>query len=202
MSAVAHLCPEPGILCRAAGIVATTNVEEACKDVDVAVMIGGFPRKAGMERKDVMAKNVTIYKNQASALEKFASKDVKVLIVANPANTNAIILKEYAPSIPAKNITCMTRLDHNRALAQVSGQGTLQHPGSTNPHTFSCTLTSALLDLTAQTILHATCLCTPATHANQATSLLPPAIQHACPSAHSCPHLHHPHLHHPHLHHA
>lgn len=84
-------------------------------------MIGGFPRKAGMERKDVMAKNVTIYKNQASALEKGASKDVKVLIVANPANTNAIILKEYAPSIPAKNITCMTRLDHNRALAQVRG---------------------------------------------------------------------------------
>jgi malate dehydrogenase len=131
---------------RPTGIVATTNVEEACKDVDFAVMIGGFPRKAGMERKDVMAKNVTIYKNQASALEKLASKDVKVrcgcapgaaarrrllvrrrpatalpqvLIVANPANTNAIILKEYAPSIPAKHITCMTRLDHNRALAQV-----------------------------------------------------------------------------------
>lgn len=103
-----------------AGIVATTNVEEACKDVDVAVMIGGFPRKAGMERKDVMAKNVTIYKNQASALEKFASKDAKVLVVANPANTNAIILNEYAPSIPTKNITCMTRLDHNRALAQVA----------------------------------------------------------------------------------
>jgi malate dehydrogenase len=61
-----------------AGVVATTDVEVACQDVDVAVMIGGFPRKAGMERKDVMAKNVSIYKNQASALEKGASKDVKV----------------------------------------------------------------------------------------------------------------------------
>lgn len=102
------------------GVVATTNADEACKGVDVAVMVGGFPRKAGMERKDVMAKNVTIYKHQATALEKHASKDVKVLVVANPANTNALILKEFAPSIPAENITCLTRLDHNRALAQVA----------------------------------------------------------------------------------
>lgn len=101
-------------------VIATTDVEEACKDVDVAVMVGGFPRKAGMERKDVMAKNVSIYASQASALEKFASKDVKVVVVANPANTNALILKEHAPSIPAENITCLTRLDHNRALAQVA----------------------------------------------------------------------------------
>lgn len=102
------------------GIVATVDVEEACKDVDVAVMVGGFPRKAGMERKDVMGKNVAIYKAQASALEKHASKNVKVIVVANPANTNALILKENAPSIPEENITCMTRLDHNRALAQVA----------------------------------------------------------------------------------
>lgn len=74
----------------------------------------------GMERKDVMAKNVAIYKSQASALERLASKDVKVVVVANPANTNALILKEHAPSIPAENITCMTRLDHNRALGQLS----------------------------------------------------------------------------------
>ena len=76
-----------------------------------------------MERKDVMTKNVTIYKDQASALGKHASKDVKVLVVANPANTNALILKEYAPEIPPENITCLTRLDHNRALAQVSAAG-------------------------------------------------------------------------------
>ncbi|KAL4855504.1 malate dehydrogenase [Chlorella vulgaris] len=103
-----------------AGVVATTNVEEACKGVDVAVMVGGFPRKAGMERKDVMSKNVAIYKSQASALEKNAAPGCKVLVVANPANTNSLILKEYAPSIPAENITCMTRLDHNRALGQLS----------------------------------------------------------------------------------
>ncbi|PON57711.1 Malate dehydrogenase, NAD-dependent, cytosolic [Trema orientale] len=102
------------------GVVATTDVVEACKDVNIAVMIGGFPRKEGMERKDVMSKNVSIYKAQASALEKHAASDCKVLVVANPANTNALILKEFAPSIPEKNITCLTRLDHNRALGQIS----------------------------------------------------------------------------------
>ncbi|KAF6175418.1 hypothetical protein GIB67_036509 [Kingdonia uniflora] len=102
------------------GVVATTNVVEACTGVDIAVMVGGFPRKEGMERKDVMSKNVSIYKAQASALEEHAAENCKVLVVANPANTNALILKEYAPSIPEKNITCLTRLDHNRALGQVS----------------------------------------------------------------------------------
>lgn len=104
------------------GVVTTTDAAVACEGVDIAVMVGGFPRKAGMERKDVMTKNVTIYAGQAAALEKHAAKGVKVLVVANPANTNAIILKEYAPSIPVENITCMTRLDHNRALAQVAGR--------------------------------------------------------------------------------
>lgn len=102
------------------GVVATTDVMEACKDVDIVIMLGGFPRNEGMERKDVMAKNVSIYKAQASALEEHAASDCKVVVVANPANTNALILKEFAPSIPAKNITCLTRLDHNRALAQIS----------------------------------------------------------------------------------
>ncbi|CAL5426192.1 unnamed protein product [Camellia sinensis] len=77
------------------GIVATTDVVEACKGVNIVIMVGGFPRKEGMERKDV-------------------------LVVANPANTNALILKEFAPSIPEKNITCLTRLDHNRALGHIS----------------------------------------------------------------------------------
>ncbi|KAE8714633.1 malate dehydrogenase [Hibiscus syriacus] len=102
------------------GVVATTDVVEACTGVNVAVMVGGFPRKEGMERKDVMSKNVSIYKSQASALELHAAPNCKVLVVANPANTNALILKEFAPSIPAKNITCLTRLDHNRALGQIS----------------------------------------------------------------------------------
>lgn len=102
------------------GVVATTDVAEACKDVNIAVMVGGFPRRDKMERKDVMSKNVSIYKAQATALEQHAAPNCKVLVVANPANTNALILKEFAPSIPAKNITCLTRLDHNRALGQLS----------------------------------------------------------------------------------
>lgn len=102
------------------GVVATTDAKEACKGVQVAVMVGGFPRKAGMERKEVMGKNVAIYRDQASALAAHAAKDVKVLVVANPANTNALILSENARSIPKENITCLTRLDHNRALGQIS----------------------------------------------------------------------------------
>ena len=102
------------------GIVATVDVDEACKDVDVAVMVGGFPRGPGMERKEVMGKNVSIYKGQASALEKHAAPDCKVVVVANPANTNALILSNYAPKIPKENVTCLTRLDHNRALGQVA----------------------------------------------------------------------------------
>ncbi|KAK7854038.1 malate dehydrogenase [Quercus suber] len=102
------------------GVVATTDVVEGCTGVNIAIMVGGFPRKEGMERKDVMSKNVSIYKSQASALEKHAAANCKVLVVANPANTNALILKEFAPSIPEKNITCLTRLDHNRALGQIS----------------------------------------------------------------------------------
>ncbi|ESQ36484.1 hypothetical protein EUTSA_v10009880mg [Eutrema salsugineum] len=87
---------------------------KGCTGVNIAVMVGGFSRKEGMERKDVMSKNVSIYKSQAAA------PNYKVLVVANPANTNALILKEFAPSIPEKNITCLTRLDHNRALGQIS----------------------------------------------------------------------------------
>ncbi|XP_009399469.2 malate dehydrogenase-like [Musa acuminata AAA Group] len=108
------------------GVVATTDAVEACTGVNVAVMVGGFPRKEGMERKDVMSKNVSIYKSQASALEAHAAPNCKVLVVANPANTNALILKEFAPSIPAKNITCLTRLDHNRALGQISERLNIQ----------------------------------------------------------------------------
>lgn len=102
------------------GVHTFTSVEAAAKGVDVAVMVGGVPRKPGEERKDVMKKNVAIYAAQASALAQFASPNVKVLVVANPANTNALILSQHAPSIPKENITCLTRLDHNRAVAQIA----------------------------------------------------------------------------------
>ena len=101
-------------------VVATTDLEEACKGVQVACMIGGFPRKAGMERKDVMGKNVAIYKDQASAIQTHAAKDVKIVVVANPANTNAWVLGQNAPEIPKENITALTRLDHNRAKGQLA----------------------------------------------------------------------------------
>lgn len=102
------------------GVVTTTDVVEACKGVDIAIMLGGFPRRKGMNNKDLISKNIGIYKAQASALEQHADTNCKVLVVANPANTNALILKEYAPSIPEENITSLTRLDHNRALCQLS----------------------------------------------------------------------------------
>ncbi|CAG9463883.1 unnamed protein product [Pedinophyceae sp. YPF-701] len=102
------------------GVVATTSLEEACKDVDIAVLVGGFPRGPGMERKDLMAKNAPIFGPQGAALEKFASKDVRVLVVANPANTNAWLVSKGGPGIPKENITALTRLDHNRTIGQIS----------------------------------------------------------------------------------
>ncbi|KAK3144057.1 hypothetical protein QOZ80_4AG0308270 [Eleusine coracana subsp. coracana] len=102
------------------GVVVTSDEAEAFKGVNFAVLIGGWPRKEGMERNDLIAKNVTIYRSQASALQKHAAPNCKVLVVANPANTNALVLKEFASAIPTKNITCLTRLDHNRALGQIS----------------------------------------------------------------------------------
>merc|ERR1711924_9701 len=101
------------------GVVATTDPAEACKDVDIA-FVGGFPRKAGMERKDVMSKNVSIYKAIASSIEAHAKASVKCVVVANPANTNAFILSKYAPKLDKKSVTCLTRLDHNRMLGQIS----------------------------------------------------------------------------------
>ncbi|KAL5544569.1 hypothetical protein UlMin_008353 [Ulmus minor] len=102
------------------GVVATTDIIEGCTGVNIVVMVGGFPRKEGMERIDVITKYVSIYKSQASALGKHAAANCKVLVVANTENTNALILKEFAPSIPERNITCLKRLDHNRALGQIS----------------------------------------------------------------------------------
>ncbi|KAL5216413.1 hypothetical protein ABZP36_007814 [Zizania latifolia] len=102
------------------GVVATSDEAEAFDGVNVAILIGGSPRREGMERKDLIAKNVPIYKSQAAALQKHAAPNCKVLVVANPANTNALVLKEFAPAVPAKNISCLTRFDHNRALGQVA----------------------------------------------------------------------------------
>jgi malate dehydrogenase len=104
------------------GIVATTKEDEAFKDLDAAFLVGAMPRKEGMERKDLLRANVKIFKSQGMALDKYSKKTVKVLVVGNPANTNALIASKFAPSIPAHNFSAMTRLDMNRALAQVAAK--------------------------------------------------------------------------------
>jgi len=100
--------------------VATDDALVAFKDVDVAVLVGAFPRKAGMERKELMSKNGSIFKEQGEAINSVASEDVKVVVVGNPANTNANILSQFAPRVPKQNITAMTRLDHNRLVGMVA----------------------------------------------------------------------------------
>jgi len=100
-----------------AGVVCTDDPAVAFKDCDYAIFLGAFPRKEGMERKDVMAKNVGIFHSQGSALQEFAKKSVKALVVGNPANTNAAILASAAPQLPKESISALTRLDHNRATS-------------------------------------------------------------------------------------
>ena len=92
----------------------------AFKDVDVALLVGARPRGPGMERKDLLQANAQIFTAQGKALNAVASRDVKVLVVGNPANTNAYIAMKSAPDLPAKNFTAMLRLDHNRALTQLA----------------------------------------------------------------------------------
>lgn len=104
------------------GVIPTDKEEVAFKDVDVALFVGAMPRKEGMERKDLLSANVKIFKSQGTALDRYAKKSVKVLVVGNPANTNCYILAHYAPSIPRENFTCLTRLDHNRAKAQIAAR--------------------------------------------------------------------------------
>ncbi|XP_015787301.1 malate dehydrogenase, cytoplasmic [Tetranychus urticae] len=103
------------------GIVATTDEATAFKDVDVAFLVGAMPRREGMERKDLLSANVKIFASQGKALAAHSNPNVKVLVVGNPANTNALICAHFAkPKIPAANITAMTRLDQNRAMGQLS----------------------------------------------------------------------------------
>ncbi|CAN0556446.1 unnamed protein product, partial [Ectocarpus sp. 8 AP-2014] len=96
-------------------VVATDDPNVGFKDIDAAFLVGAMPRKEGMERKDLLAANVKIFKVQGEAMDKHAKKTVKVLVVGNPANTNALICSHYAPSIPKENFSAMTRLDQNRA---------------------------------------------------------------------------------------
>merc|ERR1712128_101308 len=101
-------------------VIATDDASVAFNDIDAAFLVGAMPRRDGMERKDLLAANVKIFKVQGQAMEKFAKKSVKVLVVGNPANTNALICSYYAPSIPRENFSAMTRLDQNRAASQLA----------------------------------------------------------------------------------
>jgi len=101
-------------------IICTDDANVAFGDADVALLVGAMPRKAGMERSDLLSANGGIFKPQGQALSANAKKDVKILVVGNPANTNALIAQQNAPDLDPKRFTAMTRLDHNRALSQLS----------------------------------------------------------------------------------
>lgn len=109
---------------RVQGVVTTVDQAVGFQDVDVAVLVGGFPRLEGMTRADLLQKNCAIFKQQGESLAKYASKNCKVLVVANPANTNALIAYKCCQaaggSIPKENFTCLTRLDMNRASSQIA----------------------------------------------------------------------------------
>ncbi|HQZ32306.1 MAG TPA: malate dehydrogenase [Arenimonas sp.] len=103
-----------------AGMVGTDDPMVAFKDADVALLVGAMPRGPGMERKDLLLKNAEIFTVQGKAINAVASRDIKVLVVGNPANTNAYIAMKSAPDINPRNFTAMLRLDHNRALSQLA----------------------------------------------------------------------------------
>ena len=109
-----------------AGMEAHSDPMTAFKDADYALLIGSRPRGPGMERAELLAVNAEIFTAQGKALDAVAKRSVKVLVVGNPANTNAYIAMKSAPSLPAKNFTAMLRLDHNRALSQLAAKAGVQ----------------------------------------------------------------------------
>ncbi len=105
-----------------AGMQAHSEPATAFKDTDIALLVGARPRGPGMERKDLLAANAQIFTAQGKALDQSAKRSVKVLVVGNPANTNAYIAMKSAPSLPKSSFTAMMRLDHNRALSQLAAK--------------------------------------------------------------------------------
>ncbi len=113
-------------------IVATDDAESAFQDADYGLLVGARPRGPGMERKDLISANGKIFGPQGAAMNQVASRDIKVLVVGNPANTNALIARAAAPDLNPNNFTAMTRLDHNRALAQLADKTGTHHSDITN----------------------------------------------------------------------
>ena len=110
-----------------AGVVATDDPNVGFKDADYALLVGAMPRKKGMERKDLLTANSKIFSVQGKAINEHANREIKVLVVGNPANTNALITMANAPNVKPGNIHAMTRLDHNRAISQLATK-TGSHP--------------------------------------------------------------------------
>ena len=108
-------------------VVTTSELDEGFKDADYALLVGAKPRGQGMERSDLLAENGKIFGPQGKALNDHASRNVKVLVVGNPANTNCLIAQANAPDLRPENFTAMTRLDHNRALAQLAQRTGVHH---------------------------------------------------------------------------
>jgi malate dehydrogenase len=104
------------------GVIATDDPDVAFRDSDYALLVGARPRGPGMERKDLLEANAAIFSVQGKAINQHANRDIRVLVVGNPANTNALIASSNAPDIDARNFTAMTRLDHNRAKAQLAAK--------------------------------------------------------------------------------
>eukprot|EP01084_Bolivina_argentea_P300877 518920_1 len=101
-------------------IIPTVDYKTAFTEIDVALLIGARPRGKGMVRADLLKANANIFKGQGEAIEKYSNRDIKVVVVGNPANTNCLITMKNAPSIPRSNFSAMTRLDQNRATSQLS----------------------------------------------------------------------------------
>ena len=123
---------EDGAFPLLAGMVKTDDADTAFGDVDVALLVGAMPRKEGMERSDLLGANGGIFKPQGEALSRSAKRDVKVLVVGNPANTNALIAQQNAKDLDPGRFTAMTRLDHNRAIAQLAAKAGVHSTDVTN----------------------------------------------------------------------
>lgn len=100
-------------------IYKANDIKDLFKNIDVAIFLGGSPRKPGMERRDLLQVNAQIFREQGQILNEMATPNCKILVVANPVNTNCLILQQNCPNIPAKNFTCLSRLNLHRAKAQV-----------------------------------------------------------------------------------
>jgi malate dehydrogenase len=114
------------------GVVPTANLDEGFKGVNWALLVGSIPRKAGMERKDLLGINGKIFIGQGHALQKNAAQDVRILVVGNPCNTNCLIAMNNAPEIPRDRFFAMTRLDENRAKSQLAKKAAVDVPAVTN----------------------------------------------------------------------